>query len=94
MITFQRGEDPIRVDALYLVDGILVDPGTSIKVTITDEMGTAVVDAVAMTKDDDGKFFYNYTPEATAILGNYRVRVETDDVVGVVIEDVCFLLEG
>lgn len=50
------------------------------KITITDPSGNTVVNAVAMTKVDDGTYRYGYTLAADAARGwwNVLIHAQTD----------------
>lgn len=72
--------------------GTLVDPATSIKVTIYKPDGTEALAATSMTKVDTGKYNYYYTsvvatPPAADPLGWYRVRITVMDIDKVTIKD-------
>ena len=54
----------------------LTDPTTSMKITITDPDGTAIVNDVAMTKDSTGTYHYDYLPVK---LGIYTVTYTATD---------------
>jgi len=45
---------------VYDKDGALVDPTTSIKLTLVDPLGVVKVDALAMTKDGVNTGIYDY----------------------------------
>ena len=98
MLTFERGEET-RIEARYYVNGALVDPDT-IMITVYDEMDNKVVNGIAMTQDTSeepaGVYYYNFTPAADAILGDYKVVVNADLVVGgaPIIEHIGFGLGG
>lgn len=79
MDLFQRTETVVCSLTIKDSTGTLVDPDTSIKVTVTDPDGTAVVDDQAMSKDDTGTYHYDYTPDSDADLGPYVVRYKTVD---------------
>ena len=42
--------------------GAYADPATSMKITIYNKLGTALVDNQSMTKDAVGKYHYDYLP--------------------------------
>jgi len=53
--------------------GTLVDPATSITITISNPNGVEVVSAVAMTNDGVGLDHYDYTSALTVVAGEYIV---------------------
>lgn len=72
----------VRVIAyVYDDDGALVDPVTSIKVTITDPNGDVQVDEEAMTQQDSvtGVYEYYHKTEAAATKGQWTGEVEVID---------------
>lgn len=73
---FQRGEEKrIKVD--YRENGVLTTP-TAITITIYDPMQVKVVEDIGMDEDETGKYYYDYTAAATAILGKCKVEVTVD----------------
>ncbi|HUV67477.1 MAG TPA: head-tail connector protein [Sedimentisphaerales bacterium] len=71
--TYQAGETAVLTTA-FQVDGVLTDPDVSIKVTITNPAGTAVVAAVAMTTTGvTGNFYYDYNIAAAPVRGVHQV---------------------
>uniref|UniRef100_A0A6M3ITN5 Uncharacterized protein n=1 Tax=viral metagenome TaxID=1070528 RepID=A0A6M3ITN5_9ZZZZ len=79
MRKFIRTETVVATINIKNAAGTLVDPGTSILVTITDSAGTDVVDGAAMTKTSTGIYYYNYTPGAATVLGYYIIKYVTID---------------
>jgi hypothetical protein len=85
MINFQRPETVICTAEVENPDSViaplgsgghtLTDPVTSIKITITNSAGTAVVTAQAMSKDSAGLYHYDYNPAVDAVLGSYITKV-------------------
>jgi len=63
------------------------------QITITDPVGTKVVDDQAMSNDGVGLFHKDYTPGGTAELGLYLVRYVATDGARVTIEDADFVVE-
>lgn len=57
----------------------LVDPDTSITVTILDSANTEIVAATGMTKDDTGKYVYYYTIGAAVAIGWWTALVIVTD---------------
>jgi FtsP/CotA-like multicopper oxidase with cupredoxin domain len=82
MRTFQRAGDTViclaRVENTFTA--ALATPATSMKITIYDPSGTAVVTAADMTNSDpvltvDGigyNYYYDYNPAVDAPLGEYK----------------------
>jgi hypothetical protein len=64
---------------VYDVDGVLVDPTTSIKVTVVDSGGTKQVDDQAMSKAATGTYDYYYTLASDADEGWWQGEVWTVD---------------
>lgn len=79
MATFQETETVVIKGTVKDEDGVLVTPGTSSKITITDPAGTAVKDNQDVTFDSIGIFRYLYTPDSDPVLGAYHVRVIATD---------------
>ena len=97
---FQRTETIIIEAEVYDDGGDLVDPATSMHITITDPAGTRVIPVAAppatqsMVNDSVGMYHYDYTPGAAAILGWYRVHIVATDSTRVSISDGGFTLES
>lgn len=64
---------------VYDSDGDLVDPTTSIKVTLVDADGTTQVDAQAMAQAGTGIYDYYYTTESDCAEGWWNGEVWTVD---------------
>ena len=73
---FQRGEEK-RIKADYRENGVLIAP-TAITITIYDPMQVKVVKDIAMTPSETGKYYYDYTAAADAVLGECKVEVTVD----------------
>lgn len=58
---------------------VLVDPATSMKITILNPYQTVVVNNVDMTKDAVGKYHYDYTLPSTASCGKYNAKYIATD---------------
>ena len=69
MKTFQQGETAKLTCEVTNSAGTLTDPGTSMKITVTDPTGTDQADAQDMTKDATGTYSYHYDIGASAELG-------------------------
>ena len=73
MARFEIGETIVCSIEIRNSAGVLVDPATSIKITIEDLDGKKVVDDVAMANDGVGLDHYDYTSALTAKGGNYTI---------------------
>lgn len=72
---YYQGETIKQNVELRDVDGVLVDP-TSIVITIIDPEGTTKVDAQDMTKDETGKYYYDYLIATDAVTGRWETEVK------------------
>ena len=59
--------------------GAYVDPATGVTVSVYDPYGTAVVTDAPATKDAVGKYHYDYTSAADALLGRYVAIAKITD---------------
>ena len=73
MARFEIGETVICSIEIRNAAGVLVNPATSIKITIENPDGTKVVNDVAMTNDGVGLDHYDYTSAVTVQVGTYTV---------------------
>ena len=73
MAKFEIGETIICSITIKNSADVLVDPATSIKITIEDEDGVKVVDDIAMTNDGVGLDHYDYTSALTVKAGPYTI---------------------
>ena len=69
MATFNVGETIICSLEVRNASNTLVDPSTSIKITLYGHTSTGVID-VNMTKDSTGKYHYDFDSTGKAV-GNY-----------------------
>lgn len=60
MDTFDIGETVILQAEVKNQAGSYVDPSTSMQISVYDPNGTAIVSDAAMTKDDTGKYHYDF----------------------------------
>ena len=60
MATFQIGETVICSITVKNDAGVLTDPASSMKITITDPRGNTVVASQDMVKDSTGMYHYDY----------------------------------
>ena len=77
--TFQREETVVCSIVVTDADDTQVDPATSMKITIEDPEGTAVVNNQDMTNDAVGEYHYDYTSAADAELGRYTITYIATD---------------
>jgi len=94
LVKFQRPETIVAELEVRNAAGVLTDPGTVPKITITDPDGTVQVDAASMTKTATGLYEYYFTPEATDPLGWYSVKYVVTDGARVTIRQDGFELEA
>ncbi len=88
-----RGSTPYLKFYVRDADGALVDPATSVKVSITDAHGHDVVTNVSCTNDGVGIYHYaSWTVPTTSVGGRYTWRPQSTDV-NVIIEDTEFEFE-
>ncbi len=71
--TYQRTETAVLEVTIKDADGTLTNPDTSIKITVTDPDGTAVVDAQDGANVSTGIYTYAYNIAADATRGRYSV---------------------
>ena len=77
---FEIGETVICSCTVKNQAGTLVDPATSMKITITCAKDSVViVDDVAMTNDDVGDYHYDWNTAITLEKGNYNVIYKATD---------------
>jgi hypothetical protein len=85
--SFQRAETVICAIRVATGADVLTQPATSMTITITNPVGTAVNTATAMTYDAvpvvvDGvtcNYHYDYQPASDAVLGKYTVLYTATD---------------
>ena len=76
---YQRGTT-IRLKATIKdADGALMDPGTSIQVSVTDPAGATALAGTAMTKSSTGVYYYDWQTSADATKGLYKQKVTAVD---------------
>jgi len=90
---FQRAETVICSALVKTTAGVLTTPATSMTITISDPVGTAVIAGANMTLDAVGTYHYDFAPAATATLGIYLVRYVATDGTRKTIQDDSFVLE-
>jgi len=93
MANFQRAETVVCSILIKTTAEVLTDPATSIKIDITNSIGTAVVTATAMTRDSAGTYHYDYQPAADALKGIYHVKYTATDGTRITIQNDSFVLE-
>ena len=62
-------ERTIAIKVYFQKDGVYTSPNQGVKITIWDPAGTKIIDAVAMTEKETGKYVYYYTPGTSAAVG-------------------------
>lgn len=92
-MSFQRTETVVSSLEIKDRSGEYYDPATSTKITIEDPTGTVVANNQPMQRDAKGKYHYDYTSAADAVLGLYDVRIIATDAARVTIKDSRFDLE-
>lgn len=76
---YNRGE-AVRIRArFYDENDNLVNPSTSVKLTIKDKNDTELVSAQDMTNQSTGRYFYIYPTSSNSILGKYSVKIDALD---------------
>lgn len=76
---FNREETVVCSIEIKDKNGNYKDPDTSIKITITAPDSSLAVNDQAMSKDDTGKYYYDWTSDAQDVLGIYRCKFELVD---------------
>ena len=69
---FHLGETVI-CSIIIDIDGVLTDPSTSTKITITDSQKNIKVNNQDMTKDSTGKYHYDWDTSSLSLTGIYAV---------------------
>lgn len=54
------------------------DPEVSVKITITNPVGSVVVNAQSMQKNDTGEYYYIYQTTSASTLGVYKCTIAAD----------------
>lgn len=72
---YYQGETITIEATVKTTERALVNPTTSITITIKDPTGTTMVDAQAMTNDSTGKYHYDYAIPADATTGEWNTEV-------------------
>ncbi len=76
---FNRGETVICSCTVKNSSGTLVDPSTSMKITIKDLLNTVMVNDQSMTKDSAGTYHYDWGTSASIGKGIYSVYYKATD---------------
>ena len=79
MAQFNRGETIICSVLVKNSAGTLVDPQTSMKITIKDANNGAEVNNVDMTKTATGTYHYDFNSTASSMKGLYTVLYKATD---------------
>jgi len=76
MEQFHAGETAV-VRSEHKVDGVFVDPDTSITVSIYDpQNGAEITDGTMASSGEAGKHYYNYDIDTDSTYGVYRAIVK------------------
>ena len=78
-MTFQIGETVICSATVRNVAGALVDPSTSMKITITDSRNSIKVSNQNMSKDGTGEYHYDFDTSSLSLTGIYTVSYKATD---------------
>ena len=78
-MTFQIGETVICSITVRDADGNLVDPSTSMKITITDSQKSVKVNDQAMINDSKGEYHYDFDTSSLSLAGIYTVTYKATD---------------
>jgi len=81
MAIFEREETYVQWTTVKDRNSVLTVP-SSISISITNPCDTVLVNAVAMTNDAVGKYYYNYNIAVDAPFGEYSVVVRTESAGG------------
>ena len=92
MATFDIGETVVCSIEVKTDAGILVDPATSMKITIISPPGSIIINAIDMTKNAVGKYYYDFA-SASQAEGEYIVKYTATDGSRITIEKGKFRLE-
>lgn len=68
-------------------EGVLTDPSTSTKITITDSQKSIKVNDQAMAKDSTGKYHYDWDTSSLSLAGIYTISYKAIDTGRVSIEE-------
>ena len=93
MAQFDAGETVICSCEVKNDEGTLIDPATSMTITIYNPVYTKVINTVAMTKDSTGKYHYDFQSSGN-MAGKYSIEYWATDGTRISIEDETFNLEG
>jgi uncharacterized protein YfaS (alpha-2-macroglobulin family) len=74
-MTYYQGETITLNATVKTTARALVNPTTSITITVKDPDGTTKVDAQAMSNDSTGKYHYDYAIPSDATVGEWDVEV-------------------
>lgn len=78
---------------IYDIDDALVDPTTSVTITITDPTGTAAVTNGAMSTSSTGIYDYYYTSTVDVKYGTWRFVIKATDSSYISYDSGTFVLE-
>lgn len=78
-MTFQIGETVICSVTVRDADGVLADPSTSMKITITDSKNGIKVNNQDMINDSKGEYHYDFDTSSLSLTGIYTVTYKATD---------------
>lgn len=78
-MTFQIGETVICSVTVRDTDGVLADPSTSMKITITDSQKSIKVNNQDMPNDSKGEYHYDFDTSSLSLTGIYTVIYKATD---------------
>ena len=78
-MSYTRGETVICSVTVKNSSGTLVDPTTSMKITITHQNSTVEVNEQAMTKDSTGTYHYDWATTSATTRGPYIIKYIATD---------------
>ena len=84
---FHLGETVICSVTVRDADGVLADPSTSMKITITDSQKSVKVNDQAMTNDSKGEYHYDFDTSSLSLAGIYTIFYKATDGSRVSIEE-------
>ena len=93
MAMYQRGESVVCSLKTRNTSGDLVNPDTSIRITVTDGSGINLVTSADMTNDGTGLYHFDFNSTTAHRVGRYRVRYVTVDAGRTTVVDEYFELE-
>lgn len=93
MAIYQRGESVVCSLKTRNSSGDLVNPDTTIQITITDGRRRNLVTGADMINDGTGLYHFDFNSTLAHPIGRYRIRYVTIDAARTTITDEFFELE-